>query len=112
MRRLIYKQGDVVLAFDIVSEKIRPFLVINSNLVLEIESEDLIVARITKAKARNSFDVSIDWKSAGLDVPSVVRTAKHMTILQASVRRVLGHLSEEDKIKVFEKVQLSTKLEL
>ena len=92
-----YRFGDVVLVdfpfSDRNTEKRRPGLVIAQDL-----HGDLLVARITSKSAELPTDVALmDWKEAGLNIPSNVRLLKLATTHESYVLRRLGSISARDK---------------
>ncbi|RKY59086.1 MAG: type II toxin-antitoxin system PemK/MazF family toxin [Candidatus Latescibacterota bacterium] len=91
-----YRPGDVVLLsfpfVDVAGVKRRPALVL-----LDTGDEDVIVARVTSQAARGPFDVElVDWRQAGLLLPSVVRVHKVATLEKRLVERRLGMLTSKD----------------
>jgi mRNA interferase MazF len=89
---------------DRLAEKRRPALVVSGR---ELQAHDLLwIAMITSAKnERWSCDVPIaDFASAGLPVPSVVRTAKIACIEPARVLRAAGKLDRHTANSVRKKV--------
>jgi mRNA interferase MazF len=92
-----YQFGDVVLVdfpfSDRNAEKRRPGFVLAQD-----PHGDLLVARISSKSAEFSTDVSlIDWKTAGLNIPSTARLLKLATTHQSNVLRVLGTTSVADR---------------
>lgn len=71
------KRGEIWLAE--INGKKRPVVILSDdNLVAEL---DQLVATITSQKARNIYDVEIQyWEEARLDKPSVVRCSKLNTL--------------------------------
>ncbi len=92
-----YHFGDVVLVdfpfSDRNAEKRRP------GLVLAQDSHgDLLVARITSKTVELSTDINlVDWKSAGLNIPSNVLLLKLATTHESYVLRRLGKFSGRDR---------------
>ena len=92
-----YRFGDVVLVdfpfSDRNAEKRRP------GLVLAQDSHgDLLVARITSKSAELPTDIIlINWKEAGLNIPSNVRLLKLATTHESYVLRRLGKVSMRDR---------------
>jgi mRNA interferase MazF len=92
-----YRFGDVVLVdfpfADRNAEKRRP------GLVLAQDSHgDLLVARITSKSVELATDISLlDWKAAGLNIPSNVRLLKLATTHESYVLRRLGKVSPTDR---------------
>ncbi|MBE9004313.1 type II toxin-antitoxin system PemK/MazF family toxin [Fortiea sp. LEGE XX443] len=87
-----YQSGSVILLklpfSDAVTFKLRPVLVI-----LDTGDDDVIVARITSQITQTIFDVEIiEWQSAGLMRPSVVRLHKINTVEKRLLERQLGIL--------------------
>ena len=93
-----YHFGDVVLVdfpfSDRPAEKRRP------GLVLAQDSHgDLLIARITSKNPEIPTDiVLIDWKEAGLNIPSNVRLLKLATTHESYVLRRLGNVSARDRM--------------
>ncbi|MBI4658790.1 MAG: type II toxin-antitoxin system PemK/MazF family toxin [Verrucomicrobia bacterium] len=98
----VYSKGEVLLAFLVFSggqgAKRRPVLVVH-----DFGDADLLVVPITSQRARVGTDLVLsDWKSAGLKLPSTVRTEKLATIEKSCVARRLGTLLPEDFTRVTE----------
>jgi len=89
----------VLLSFpfaDATRVKRRPALVL-----LETGDEDIVVARVTSQVARGPFDVElVEWRQAGLLLPSVVRVHKVATMEKRLVERRLGALTAGDWARV------------
>ena len=103
--REAYRHGELVMVVfpftDLVRSSLRPSLV-----VLDTGNGDVVVARITSQPARDEHDIAIvDWDSAGLMGPSIVRLHKLSTIEKRSLGRRLGVLGRRDWIRVREAVQ-------
>ena len=91
-----YKSGEIYLAYE--GKKERPVLIINDGIGIDI---DLTLARITGSKARNEFDVELEyWKEAGLHKPSIVRCSKITTIRPGNPLLKIGKIHMEDWQKV------------
>jgi mRNA interferase MazF len=95
-----YKQGEVLLAWLVFSDgngtKRRPVLVAK-----DFGDDDILVLPITSHSSRQQTDIRlVDWKSAGLRLPSVVRAQKLATISKSSVERKMGALSQLDLAQV------------
>ena len=95
-----YHSGEIVLlSFPFASAtgaKRRPALVL-----LDTGDDDIIVARVTSQVARGPFDVElVEWKQAGLWLPSVVRVHKVATLEKRLVERRLGALTTDDWVRV------------
>ena len=92
-----YHFGDVVLVdfpfADRNAEKRRP------GLVLAQDSHgDLLIARITSKSVELPTDITLmDWKAAGLNIPSNVRLLKLATTHASYVLRRLGKASATDR---------------
>jgi len=91
-----YRPGEVVLlSFPFAGAtrvKRRPALVL-----LDTGDEDIVVARATSQVARGPFDVElVEWRQAGLLLPSVVRVHKVATVEKRLVERRLGALTAGD----------------
>ena len=70
----------------------RPALVL-----LDIGDDDVVVARITSQAIRDTFDIELlEWREAGLLLPSVVRLHKLATLEKSLVVRRLGSLMPGD----------------
>ena len=92
-----YRFGDVVLVdfpfADRNAEKRRPGLVLAQDT-----HSDLLVARITSKATELPTDIALmDWKSAGLNIPSNVRLLKLATTHTSYVLRRLGEVSKSDQ---------------
>jgi mRNA-degrading endonuclease toxin of MazEF toxin-antitoxin module len=95
-----FSQGDVLLALLVFSDsqgsKRRPVLVVH-----DFGDSDLLVVPITSHAARTQTDVFLnDWKSAGLKLPSTVRTEKFGTVAKSCVVKNLGTLPANDLTRV------------
>ena len=100
-----YAPGDVLLlAFPFTDQgraKQRPALVL-----LDTGDEDVVVARITGATARDQHDVTLlDWEAAGLILPSSARAHKVATVAKSLVRGRLGRLTVRDRDLVRQALQ-------
>ena len=100
-----YRPGEIVLLqfpfSDAAGMRRRPTLV-----MLDTGDEDIVVARVTSHVVRDEFDIDvIDWESARLLLPSIVRVHKLATIEKTLVERRLGMLSDSDWVRVQESVQ-------
>ena len=100
-----YQIGEIVLlAFpyaDQRSVKRRPALVL-----LDTGNGDIVVARVTSQQVQTRYDVKlIEWKQAGLLLPSVVRLHKLATLQKTLAERRLGVLTTKDSSKVKAKIQ-------
>ncbi len=96
------KQGEIYLArvtyTSFFDDKIRPVVLVGKTEVADI---DYLIGPITSHSPRNQYDVVIQfWKEAGLEKPSVVRTAKLRTIESQFLLRKIGILQEEDLQRV------------
>ena len=95
-----YRLGEIVLLsfpFAGVTEvKRRPAMVL-----LDTGDEDIVVARITSQVVQAPFDVElVEWRQAGLLLPSVVRVHKVATLEKRLVERKLGALTVGDLARV------------
>lgn len=95
-----YHGGTIVLLSfpftDHAGGKKRPALIL-----MDTKDGDVLIARITSHKARNSFDIEIKkWEEGGLLLPSVIRTQKIATIQKDLIQQTLGSLGKNDWIKV------------
>ena len=100
-----YRSGEIVLlSFPFAGAtraKRRPALVL-----LDTGDDDIVVARITSQVARGPFDVELlEWKQAGLLLPSVVRVHKVATMEKRLVERRLGSLTANDWARVRAAIQ-------
>ena len=89
-----YSLGDVVTLVDPSAgrDTPRPALIL-----ADTGDDDVVVARITTHRPRDSFDVSVnDLSQASLNRPSVVRPHKVATIKRVRVNRKIGALSTAD----------------
>lgn len=97
-----FNTGEVVLMLfpfsGLSGARRRPALVL-----LDTGDEDIVVARITGQTVRDTFDVELlEWREAGLLLPSVVRLHKLATLEKSLVERRLGSLMTGDWAKVSE----------
>lgn len=95
-----YRSGEVVLlSFPFAGAtgaKRRPALVL-----LDTGDEDIVVARLTSQVAHGPFDVElVEWRRAGLLLPSVARVHKVATLEKHLVERRLGSLTANDWARV------------
>ncbi len=95
-----YNPGEIVLLSfpfsDAKTEKRRPALI-----MLDTGGDDIIVARVTSQSPRSSYDLElIDWKKAGLLLPSTVCINKIATLEKNLVERRLGKLTPDDWIRL------------
>ena len=94
----------VLLAFPYADQrgvKQRPALVL-----LDTGNGDVVVARVTSKQVQTGCDVKlIEWKQAGLLLPSVVRLHKLATLQKTLVTRRLGVLTTKDSLRVKAKIQ-------
>ena len=100
-----YQIGEIVLlAFPYADQrgvKRRPALVL-----LDTGNGDVVVARVTSKQVQTGYDVKlIEWKQAGLLLPSVVRLHKLATLQKTLVERQLGVLTTKDSLRVKAKIQ-------
>jgi mRNA interferase MazF len=92
--------GDIVLLkfpfTDGNAFKRRPALVIN-----DYKDGDIIVCRITCQMYKTKHDVLIlDWKKAGLKLPSIIRVHKIATLDKGMVEVNIGNIDESTGNKV------------
>jgi mRNA interferase MazF len=97
---MTYDPGDVLLLrfpfTDAAGFKQRPALV-----VLDTGDEDVVVVRITTQRGHVTQDVALnDWRTAGLNAPSLARLHKLATLNKSLVVRKLGRLSDKDRTAV------------
>ena len=100
-----YQIGEIVLlAFPYTDQrdvKRRPALVL-----LDTGNGDVVVARVTSQQVQTEYDVRlIEWKQAGLLLPSVVRLHKLATLQKTLAERRLGVLPTKDSLRVKAKIQ-------
>ena len=96
------KQGDVWLANVLFKgsrqAKQRPVILVGNELALDV---DVIIAPVTSQRARNQFDVVLEyWEEAGLLKPSVARTSKIISVHGSELKRHLGVLHKHDLERV------------
>jgi mRNA interferase MazF len=73
--------------------KVRPALVL-----LETGNDDFVAAPITSQARSSEYDLAIiGWRTAGLNVPSVVRIHKLTVLAKADIIRSIGLLSDLDR---------------
>jgi mRNA interferase MazF len=100
-----YSFGEIVLMSfpfsDSLSTKRRPALIL-----LDTGDDDIIVTRVTSQLAQAAFDVEIiDWRQAGLLLPSVARIDKISTLEKNLVEKRLGSLVSKDCMKVLKCIE-------
>lgn len=77
------------------ASKIRPVL------ILWLDAADCVVAAVTSASPRSSFDVPLmDWQAAGLRVPSVVRLSRLDCLERILMAKNLGKISSTDAQRI------------
>jgi len=91
-----YRAGEIVLLSfpfaDAMGARRRPALVL-----LDTGDADIVVARVTSQVARGPFDVELmEWRQAGLLLPSIIRVHKVATLEKRLVERRLGALTAND----------------
>jgi mRNA interferase MazF len=75
-------------------------------VVLAIDSNDLLLARITTHEPRDLFDVSLEgWAAIGLPKPSTVRLVKLISIDARLVHHSLDVLSQIDRTKLAQSIE-------
>ena len=101
-----FEPGDVVLTrfpfTDLSDVKQRPAVVLSS-IEHQGTSRDVIVAAISgrRVDRPGPFDhVVRTWEVAGLLMPSVVRTAKLVTLERSTISRKLGTLADDELVAV------------
>lgn len=95
-----YRRGDIILvAFpftDLSGSKQRPALVVSSDALNSTREDVVLVAissQVPAAPARDEILIGPpDWKTCGLLKPSIVRTAKIVTLHQALLRKKIGSM--------------------
>jgi mRNA interferase MazF len=100
-----YRTGEIVLLpFPFTGApavRRRPALVL-----LDTGDADVVLARITSRPPRTPFDVQIvEWRRAGLLIPSVVRLDKVATLEKRNIEQRLGMLTVNDLVQVRVTVQ-------
>lgn len=100
-----YRAGEIVLLSfpfaDAMAARRRPALVL-----LDTGDADIVVARVTSQAARDPFDVElVEWREAGLSLPSIVRVHKVATLEKRLVERKLGALRASDWQRVRTAIQ-------
>ena len=75
-------------------------------VVLAIDSNDLLLARITTHEPRDPFDVSLeDWAAIGLPKPSTVRLLKLVSIDARLVHHSIGFLSKTGRTTLAQSIE-------
>jgi mRNA interferase MazF len=107
---MTFQRGDVILVpfpfSDFSATKVRPAVVISSDLYHSIEP-DLLLAALTSqiAKATGPFDYLLtDWREAGLRFPSALKPVL-ATLDPARVVHHIGSLSAMDLAQVEERMR-------
>ncbi len=97
-----FSSGEVLLVPVVFSDgsghKKRPVVI-----VCDSGDADLLVAPVTSQAARSPRDLTVvDWRQAGLRLPSIVRLEKLATVEKSMVVRKMGRLAPDDweKVKV------------
>jgi mRNA interferase MazF len=88
--------GDILLVPVVFSDgsghKKRPVVIIYHS-----GDADLLVAPVTSQMAHSPRDVPVvNWRRAGLRLPSIVRLEKLATVERATVVKKMGHLAPDD----------------
>ena len=74
--------------------------------MLAIDSNDLLLARITTHEPRDPFDVPLqEWAEIGLPKPSTARLVKFVSIDARLVHHSIGVLSQTDRKTLAETVE-------
>ena len=99
-----FRVGEVVSVefpfTDMQGRKRRP------GVVLAIDSNDLLLARITTHEPRDPFDVPLQgWGEIGLPKPSTARLVKLVSIDARLVHHSIGVLSQTDRKTLAESVE-------
>lgn len=111
---MTYKRGDIVLVpfpfTDLTRQKARPAVVISPQS-FNASSPDVILVAISSRLPTTSGEMELiirhdtaEFKSTGLRVSSVVRTAKLVTMKQSPVYRTLGKLDDRTIEEVDERL--------
>ena len=70
-------------------------------LVLWLDGSDAVVAAVTSAKTRSTFDVELaDWQTSGLRLASTVRLSRLDCLEQSLLIGKIGVISTEDGNKI------------
>ncbi|HWM23725.1 MAG TPA: type II toxin-antitoxin system PemK/MazF family toxin [Chthoniobacterales bacterium] len=93
---MAFRFGDVLLVPIVFSEgsgaKKRPVLTVH-----DAGDLDLLVVPVPSHPSRGGEDVTLmDWRVAGLRLPSTARMSKLATVAKSTVIRTLGQLTESD----------------
>jgi len=111
-----YRRGDVILVpfpfSDLGTTKVRPAIVVSSDLYHKTEPDLLLVAITTKiSAATNPTDyVLSDWAEAGLRYPSASKTVL-FTLSPARVEYRIGALTARDLAEVDRRLRRALALE-
>src|SRR2546427_10747442 len=94
---MILRFGEVVLIrmqfHQTTGAKVRPAVVL-----LDTGDEDFVAAPITSQSRQSEYDLAIeDWRSAGLNVASLVRAHKLTVFAKADILRSLALVSDPDR---------------
>lgn len=89
--------GEVVLIrmqfHQAMGAKVRPAVVL-----LDAGDDDFVAAPITSQERHSDFDLSIlEWRDAGLNVPSSIRVHKLTVLAKTDIVRSVGTLSQSDR---------------
>ena len=97
-------KGEVWLAYDEKSDKVRPFLIMSDELSgIDI---DISVAPTTTKNRRNQYDVEIEhWQEAGLLIASIARCSKITIISYLHLVRKIGTLVDSDMKRINEAIR-------
>lgn len=105
---MAFQSGDVVLVpfpfRDRLAERTRPAVVVSADMYNQ--QGDVVVAAITSHSPRGVTDYALlDWRAAGLQLPSTVRMLL-ATVAEARVVHCVGQLTENDWAAVQGKLRL------
>ncbi|UFU00254.1 type II toxin-antitoxin system PemK/MazF family toxin [Radiobacillus kanasensis] len=96
------KRGEVWISE--LNGKRRPVVIVSNDVV--IVELDHLIATVTSKRARNQFDVVVEfWKEAGLEKPSIVRCSKLNTLHYRELLFKIGKLQESDLKKVLSTIR-------
>ena len=113
---MLYHRGDVVLVpfpfSDLSTTKVRPAVVISSELYHKTEPDLLLAAITTKVSpATNPTDyVLADWEKASLRYPSALKTVL-FTLAPSRVEYRIGALTPRDLAEVDRRLRLALALD-
>ncbi|MCL1475039.1 type II toxin-antitoxin system PemK/MazF family toxin [Argonema antarcticum] len=72
-------------------------------LVLWLDRQDIVAAAVTSTVPRSQTDVALnDWQTSGLRVASTVRLSRLDCLEQSLLLYKLGHISDDDAVRLQE----------